>query len=452
MTFGTTSWRSISRLLTQCELVIVQSWCSPHPRTGKTVLMAEIARKTTIRGGRVMFIVHRKEIVDQVKTAFEEQGVDMRLAQIGMVQTFTRKVTKLIPPAVLFVDEAHHVLAKSYRRILDAFPDAIHLMFTATPIRLNGAGFEDVADDLIVGKPIQWLIDHGNLAPIQYYAPKQIDTSMLKAKLTGEFTEASIEKASKPRIYGNAVDHYLKLAAGKQAIAYTYNVASAHQLADEFNQRGITAAAVDGGTPKLVRDHVIDEYRAGRIQVVTNNELFTEGLDLPNVDCVIMLRPTQSLSLYLQFSMRSMNPRAGKTAIIIDHVGNVEKFGLPTANRDWKLTGSKTGDPVKPVVVCEECFGTFYRDEADRDSSGRTLCPFCGEPLPVKQQSGSHTPETDDGAELEEYTAEQELMDRVRHMKPDDLKTYAEIGAYRKAHGYKPGWAYYQLKKRGMIR
>ena len=442
----------MTRLLIQCVVVIVLSWFNPHPRTGKTVLMAEIARKTTANGGRVMFIVHRKEIVDQVKTTFTQQGVDMQLAEIGMVQTFTRKVNQLKYPAVLFVDEAHHVLAKSYRRILDAFPNAIQLMFTATPIRLNGAGFEDVADDLIVGKPIQWLIDHDNLAPIHYYAPKQIDTSMLKAKRTGEFTEESIEKAAKPRIYGNAVDHYLKLASGKQAIAYTYNVASAHQLANEFNQRGISAAAVDGSTPKSIRDRVIEKYRAGQIQVVTNNELFTEGLDLPNVDCVIMLRPTQSLSLYLQFSMRSMNPRPGKTAIIIDHVGNVEKFGLPTANRDWKLAGGKSGDPVKPVTVCEKCFGTFYRDEADRDHRGRLLCPFCGKPLPVKKASESSIPETDDGAELAEYTAEQALMDRVRHMKPEELKTYAEIGAYRKVHNYKPGWAYYQLKQRGMIR
>lgn len=442
----------MTRLLIQCAVAIVLSWFNPRPRTGKTVLMAEIARKTTANGGRVMFVVHRKEIVDQVKATFTRQGVDMRLAEIGMVQTFARKVERLKPPAVLFVDEAHHVLAKSYRRILDAFPDAIQLTFTATPIRLNGAGFEDVADDLIVGKPIQWLIDHGNLAPIHYYAPKQIDTSILKAKRTGEFTEESIEKAAKPRIYGNAVDHYLRLAAGKQAIAYTYNVASAHQLANEFNQRGISAAAVDGSTPKSIRDRVIEKYRAGQIQVVTNNELFTEGLDLPNVDCVIMLRPTQSLSLYLQFSMRSMNPRPGKTAIIIDHVGNVEKFGLPTANRDWKLASSKSSEPVKPVMVCEKCFGTFYRDETDKGDGGRSLCPFCGQPLPVKKVSESSTPETDDDAELAEYTAEQALMDRVRHMKPEELKTYAEIGAYRKVHNYKPGWAYYQLKQRGMIR
>lgn len=429
--------------------IMVQS----PPRTGKTVLMAEIARKTTLNGGRIMFIVHRKEIVDQVRATFVEQGVDMNLATIGMVQTLTRKVDRLQPPAVLFVDEAHHVLAKSYRRILDAFPEAIHLMFTATPIRLNGAGFTDVADDLIVGKPIQWLIDHGNLAPIEYYAPKQIDTTLLKTKRTGEFTEESIKQAAKPKIYGNAVKHYLKLAKGKQAIAYTYNVASAHQLADEFNKQGITAAAVDGSTPKKVRDQIIEDYRNGNIQVVANNELFTEGLDLPNVDCVIMLRPTQSLALYLQFGMRCMNPRAGKTAIIIDHVGNVEKFGLPTDDRKWSLQGSKAnGETVTPVTVCEACFGTFYRSEAHKDDSGRLLCPYCGHPLPVAKKSESQAPDTDDSAELAEYTAEQELMQRVKNKKVDDLKTVQEIVAYRKIHNYKPGWVYFQLKKRGLVR
>ncbi|MGL4247091.1 DEAD/DEAH box helicase, partial [Lactiplantibacillus plantarum] len=112
-------------------------------------------------------------------------------------------------------------------------------------------------------------------------------------------------------IYGNAVKHYLKLAPGKQAIAYAYNVASAERLADAFNQAGIMARAVSGKTDRRTREQIVASYRAGKIQVVTNAELFTEGLDLPNVDCVIMLRPTQSLSLYLQFAMRSMNPRAG---------------------------------------------------------------------------------------------------------------------------------------------
>src|SRR5699024_2190183 len=111
----------------------------------------------------------------------------------------TRHVDKLKPPAIIFVDEAHHVLAKSYRRILDKFPQALKLLFTATPYRLNGEGFEDVADDLILGNSVKKLIEDGFLAPVDYYAPVQLDVSQLKTKRNGEFDEKSIEDAFKPK-------------------------------------------------------------------------------------------------------------------------------------------------------------------------------------------------------------------------------------------------------------
>ncbi|KRN27730.1 type III restriction protein res subunit [Lactobacillus selangorensis] len=425
------------------------------PRTGKTVIMAEIARRTTLTGGRVLFIVHRKEIVDQVKETFQKQGVDMDLATVGMVQTLTRHVDKLPKPAFLFVDEAHHVLAKSYLRILDAFPDAYKLLFTATPIRLNGEGFESVADVLITGKSVKWLIDHDRLAPVDYYAPIAIDNTALKTKRTGEFTEDSIEKALKPKIYGNAVKNYQKLAAGKQAIAYTYNVASAERLANAFNAAGISARAVSGKTNKDERNKIVSDYKDGKIRIVTNAELFTEGIDLPNVDCVIMLRPTQSLSLFLQFSMRSMNPREGKTAIIIDHVGNVERFGLPTDDREWSLTGtakteqSSSAVPVKSVSVCPECFATFYR-------KGDT-CPFCGANLGEEKKI-----EVVEDAELKKVIAKRK--DRVKKIiennairavadkKPGDLHSMAELKAYAELHNYKKGWIYFQAKAKGLIK
>jgi len=412
---------------------IVQSLYSLLPRTGKTVLMAEIARRATDKGNRVLFFVHRKEIVDQVISTFKAQGVDMSLAKIGMVQTITRHVDKLKPPAIIFVDEAHHVLAKSYRRILDKFPQALKLLFTATPYRLNGEGFEEVADDLILGNSIKQLIEDGFLAPVDYYAPVQLDVSQLKTKRNGDFDEKSIEQAFKPKVYGNAVKTFEKLGGNKQAIAYTYNVASAERLASELSANGVVAKAVSGNTPKDERDSIINDYRNGKIQVVTNAELFTEGLDLPNVDVVIMLRPTQSLSLYLQFAMRCMNPRKGKTAIIIDHVGNVNRFGLPTEPHNWTLEGSKKGskkgssEAVKPVTVCPKCFSTFYR-------KGDT-CPFCGAELTEEKVLN-----VVEDAKLEKVKEERlrkaklimndSLTMNIAAKRPKDLKSYEEIKAY----------------------
>lgn len=425
------------------------------PRTGKTVLMADIARRATAKGNRVLFMVHRQEIVQQVVKTFRADGVDMNLAKIGMVQTITRHVDDLDSPQIIFVDEAHHALATTYQRVLKAFPKAYKLLFTATPYRLNGAGFTDIADDLITGKQVSWLIDHHFLAPVDYYAPSQIDASKLRTKRTGDYSEGSIEEAMKPKIYGNAVKHYLKLAAGKQAIAYTYNVDSAIRLAQAFNARGITARAVAGNTPKEERRKIIEDYRAGKIKIVTNAELFTEGIDLPNVDCVIMLRPTQSLSLYLQFAMRSMNPREGKTATIIDHVGNVERFGLPTDDREWTLEGrekgktSSSGATIKSVTVCQTCFASFYR-------TGGT-CPYCGAALGEEKKI-----EVVDDAELKKVTRsrlaiikqleQSAATQNIAGKRPSELKSFKEIQAYAKLKGYRPGWAYYYAKQRGFIK
>ncbi|WP_322192028.1 DEAD/DEAH box helicase [Limosilactobacillus fermentum] len=424
------------------------------PRTGKTVIMADIARRATAKGNRVLFVVHRQEIVQQVIETFQADGVDMNLTKIGMVQTITRHTADLDPPQIIFVDEAHHALARTYKRILEAFPDAYKLLFTATPYRLNGEGFTDIADDLIIGKPVSWLIDHRFLAPVDYYAPSQIDTSKLRTKRTGDYSEDSIKEAMKPKIYGNAVKHYEKLGGGKQAIAYTYNVDSALKLAQAFNSHGVTARAVSGSTPKEERNQIIEDYRAGRIRIVTNAELFTEGLDLPNVDCVIMLRPTQSLSLYLQFAMRSMNPREGKTAIIIDHVGNVERFGLPTDDRQWSLEGRKkgkssSGATIKSVTVCPVCFASFYRTN--------DICPYCGSPLGEEKEL-----EVVDDVQLKKVTKSRlaivkriqssAIMKNVDGKRPSELNSLKEIQAYAKLKNYKPGWAYHYAKQRGLIK
>ncbi|WDC91662.1 DEAD/DEAH box helicase family protein [Latilactobacillus curvatus] len=426
------------------------------PRTGKTVIMAEIARRATQKGSRILFVVHRKEIVDQVKRSFAEQNVNMDLATIGMVQTITRRVAKMSEPQIIFVDEAHHSLAKSYIRILEQFPNALKLLFTATPIRLNGKGFEDVATDLIQGKPIPELIDKGFLAPVDYYAPADFDATHIKVNRTGEFDDKSIQAAFKPKIYGNAVKTYQKLATGKQAIAYTYNVASAERLAKEFNSHGIVAKAVSGKTPKAERNQIIKDYREGVVQIVTNAELFTEGLDLPNVDCVIMLRPTQSLSLFLQFAMRSMNPREGKRAVIIDHVGNVQRFGLPTIDRQWSLkgTGGKTSNDnngtIKSTTTCEFCFGTFYKT-GDK-------CPYCGHEIAINVQEI----EVVEDAELKKVATTRaerakEIMldsvtDNIAGKRPADLQNMAEVKAYQKFMNYKPGWVFFYGKKRGFIK
>lgn len=456
----------------QLELVqkIVQSMKSGHHSimvqspagSGKTIVMSDVARRTTLNHKRVMFVVHRKEIVNQVIKTFDEQCVDLDLCDIGMVQTFSRRLDKLKAPDVILVDEAHHALAKSYTKILHAYPEATKLLFTATPVRLSGQGFETIVDDLIVGKPIKWLIDHHNLAPFEYYAPADIDLSKLKTKSTGDFDNDSVDEALKPQIFGNAVRTYNKVAKGTQAIAYTHNVAAAKSLADEFNRQGIPANYVHGGTPAQVRDDIVDQFKAGKIKMIANAELFTEGLDLPAVETVIMLRPTQSLSLYIQFSMRSMRYLPNKTAKIIDHVGNVMRFGLPDMDRRWSIEGKSKAQMKREKVqlkasetiqTCATCFGTFYKDQLIDGN-----CPYCG--AQYIAQKVEYT--VDEKRELKRIDKEiqksreeqikRKTEARVADKRPEELKSLVELQAFARIRDYKPGWAYFYAKKRGIIK
>lgn len=350
--------------------IIVQS----PPRTGKTVVMAEIARRTTDKGNRVCFIIHRKEVLEQAKATFQEQGVDPNLLEADMVQSLTRHVDAMHPPEVILIDEAHHALAKSYRRILEAFPQAYVLLFTATPVRTGRNQLDQIADDIIVGKSIKELTEQGFLAPFKYYAAKDkdVDDQKLRRSSTGDYVTASIEEAVSHKIYSHTVDEYLTKAGGKQAVVYTYSVEAANYLAREFNARGITAEAIDATTPAQVRDTAVRKFRDQQLKVLVNVNLFTEGIDLPNVDCVIMVRPTMSLALYMQFSMRCLNPRPGKIAVIIDQVGNWERFGLPNADRDWKVLAKSKASHAKSlkrggvqVIQCPDCFGVVEKSELE---------------------------------------------------------------------------------------
>ncbi len=430
------------------------------PRTGKTVIMADIARRTTDKGNWVMFLIHRKEVLDQAIATFKENNVDMSLATMGMVQTLTRRVKRIPEPSLIFVDEAHHAIAKSYQRILKAFPNAYVLLFTATPVRTGHDQLDQVADDIIVGKSIKWLTQHHFLAPFHYYGLGDIDRSKLR-KAHGDYSSDSMNEAISHQIYGHIVDQYQRLAKGKQAVVYCHSIESAKKVTEQFTQAGITAAEIDGDTDSKVRDRLVQKFRDQQLTILANVNLFTEGVDLPNVDCVIMARPTSSLALYLQFSMRCLNPRKGKTAIIIDHVDNFLNFGLPNNDRNWseaiitkdKRKAKSNTDNGPAIAQCNYCFGTFYRDQI---TDG--CCPLCGHEL--KKENKDYKIVNVDLQKIKENQAvkhrkemikkilEDQVMANVADKTPGQLTTLKELQAYAKLHNYSSGWAWYQFKNR----
>lgn len=414
---------------------------------GKSVIIADIAKQTTAKGNRVLFLVHRRELCDQIRSTFTWWGVNMRLCDIMMVQTAARRLSKLPRPQLIITDENHHCLANTYRKIYEYFPECRRVGVTATPVRLNGDGLGDVNDRLIIGVSAKWLIENHCLAPYDYYAPSLVDLSEVKMN-RGEFETSSVEKLMlKKTVFGNVIEYYKKLAGGRQAICYCTSIRHSIETAAAFRAAGIEAEHIDGSTPRAERDEIVRKFKEGALDILCNVDLISEGFDVPDCECAILLRPTQSLTLYIQQAMRCMRYRPDKRAVIIDHVGNYARHGLPDDDREWTLAKkdrSKKGEKSLPaenaVTQCPECFLTFHT----RDESGEVvkLCPYCGAELPVKERK-----------EIKQEEAVLEKIEgfRIDYSDPDSCKSYKELLLYAKKHGYKPGWAYYQAKKRGLL-
>ncbi|HEL8613808.1 TPA: DEAD/DEAH box helicase [Listeria monocytogenes] len=409
--------------------------------SGKSVILAEIIRRTTENKNHVLFLVHRKELIDQIQNTLIMSGVDMKHVTLGMVQTIVRRLDRTPQPELIVIDESHHILANSYKKIIEYFHEARVIGFTATPVRINGGGLGDINDTLIEKINAKWLIENNFLSPYKYFAPEVIQTSNLDIKRTGEYDITQLDdQFNQRKVWGDVIKHYQKLADGEQAILYASSIYQSKKMAASFEQVGITAAHIDGKTLKTERDHIIQQFRNGDIKVLCNLDLIGEGFDVPDCSTVIMLRPTQSLSLYIQQSMRGMRYRPGKTSIIIDHVGNVSRFGLPDMERTWTLEPKKGSNSKKaeaPVKICPDCFMTVL--------SSNKQCEHCGHEFKVEVKPI----QIDSAAELQEIT---EPIFKVDYSSPNDCKNMKELYEYAKQHNYKRGWAYHQGKVRGFIK
>jgi len=345
------------------------------------------------------------------KTARRKEKRILKVARVDCVEIFQQgcsdEFTKLCPDGFVYnieveryntyfanglaVHNCHHATANTWRKVIDHFPKALVIGFTATPARLSGDGLGVIFQALALGPSVRELIDMGNLSPFEYYSPPVVaDFADLKVKY-GDYQKADVAlKMDKSEIIGDVIDTYRKLADGKRAIVYCASCEHAEHVAREFNHAGIPAAYIDGKTQDAIRKTAIEQFRTGVVKILTNVDLVSEGFDVPNMECVILLRPTQSVVLFIQQAMRAMradpdNPE--KVAVIIDHVGNVYRHGLPDEDREWSLEGKvKKREPNEiSVRQCPECYFTHLP---------RPRCPHCGymyavqAPEPIKQTKG----------------------------------------------------------------
>lgn len=390
---------------------------------GKTVIFSSIIASEQ---GGTCAIAHRQELVSQMSLTLAKNGIYHRIVgsnktvkncvkihmdelgrsfydagskhAVASVDTIIRRGENLqswLPSVRLWViDEAHHVLRDNkWGKAVEMFPNARGLGVTATPLRADGNGlgahtdgvFDEMFEGVAMGQLIKdsYLTDYKIFAPPSSFSREEIKVS----DSTGDFNlnqmrevvnHSSLVSHDEKTITGDVVAQYLKIAKGKSGVTFTVDVASAEEIAEQYNKAGVPAASISCNTPDLERFAAVRSFKNKEILQLVNSEILTEGFDCPGIEVVSFARPTESYSMYSQMFGRALRPLPGKShALIIDHVGNVMRHGLPDAPREWSLDRrerrSGKSEP-STVRVCTACTAVYERY--------LDACPDCGEPVP----------------------------------------------------------------------
>mgnify|MGYP006266350001 CR=1 FL=1 len=413
---------------------------------GKTVVFAEIVRAASERGRRALVLVHRRELILQASAKLQLAGVEHGIiaagfnlsshpVQVASVQTLVRRLQQIDwQPDLIVIDEAHHAAAGSWERVLSHWPDAYRLGVSATPVRLDGRGLSDAFDHLVLGPSVADLIECKFLTPARIYAPPVVaDLSAVRIRAGDYANDQAAAAMDRPSVTGDAIDHYQRLAGAQQAIAFCCSVAHANSVCAAFLAAGIRAVLLLGTTEN--RDQIVADFGAGLVQILVTVDVVSEGFDVPAASCAILLRPTQSESLYLQQVGRVLRPAPGKPhAVILDHVGNVHRHGFPDDHREWTLDDARKrvrtlSGQAPSVRTCEQCFAAF---------KPQPICPVCGA---ITQPSAREIKQCE--GELQELNRQAIARARIRDRRQQGAaRTLPELMAIAKQRGYSPGWAY----------
>lgn len=426
---------------------------------GKTVMFGYVAGEAAAKGRRVLIVAHRHELIRQASRKLDETGVahgiiapgytgTRDLVHVGSVQTLERRLGRIQAPDLIVIDEAHHAVAGQWAQVLEAFPSARVLGVTATPERLDGRGLGIQAggcfDTLVMGPSVMELMTEGFLSPTRVFAPSEaLDLSGIRT-VAGDYAVGALGEAmQRPKIVGDAIAHYTKHAPGQPAILFSPSVAHAEAMAAAFRDAGWRGASASGTTPSAERDAAISGLATGDVQVLCSCDLISEGLDVPSVGCVILMRPTKSLGLYLQQVGRGLRPAPGKThLIVLDHAGNSLTHGMIEQPRAWSLDGRPKREAAEQATQCPMCFAVHHPAPE---------CPECGHSYAKERDEGAgrEGPAEVEG-ELAEVVLPPELARWAGRPLRDVLReaTDADLPDIAKARGYKRGWIFHQRQAR----
>jgi superfamily II DNA or RNA helicase len=452
---------------------------------GKTVTYAAVAEGAAKKGNKVLILEHRRELIEQASCAMAGLGIYHRVlapddvidkakkqhigrfddsyikhnspVMVASVQTLAIasriELLKSWSPDVIIVDEAHHAVAGTWARIIEACPDAIVLGVTATPCRSDNRGLGDVFETMVLGPPPSFLVDEGFLVPPRLIVPPtQLQMDGVHRR-SGDFIRSELEAATdRPVITGCAIDHYSKIAPNRPNIVFCVSVKHAKHVQAQFKQAGYKFELVTGDESEMdvTRGQAIGGLASGIYDGIVTVDVVSEGTDIPVAEVATMIRRTDSLGLYMQQGGRVLRPvyadgydlesRAGRLAaieasgkthgIILDHVGNYWEHGSPTEDREWTLDTTKmkrkrdTG-PAPRIVQCPACYG-FPESNP---------CEWCGYKFEAKALRDMQQVEGElvDVTEMERQKQEQRAA-QGRARTVEDLIKATGMNRHRAAH------------------
>lgn len=334
--------------------------------TGKTRLFTSIINDVKTwsilnhSDAKILIIAHRVELIDQISESLDKYKIshgliaggkdrDLHpLVQVASIQTITHHsnedLARDMSVAFIIIDEAHHAMANTYKKLWTLYPNAKKLGVTATPWRMNGCGFTSCFEKIILSKQIKEFIKEGWLAPYSYYSidatsdlQKNIN-SIDEFDIEGDYKIAALEKVvDNQKIRAQLLDSYLQLAKGKKGIIYSISRKHSEHICSQYRAAGINVVCIDSQTPKEERRLYVNRFKNGQIDIIVNVDIFSEGFDCPDIEFVQLARPTRSLVKFLQQVGRGLRPTKNKSnCIILDNVGIHTLFGLPDTDRDWQ--------------------------------------------------------------------------------------------------------------------
>jgi DNA repair protein RadD len=428
---------------------------------GKTVIAIAIIKQVAARRRGVLVLAHRREIIRQTSQKLHAHGVAHGIIQAGIqprplenvqvasIQTLWARAMHTgrmeLPPAeLLVIDECHHAPARTYTKIINAYPKAILLGLTATPCRGDGRGLGGIFDTMIECPQVKELIDQKHLVKTRVYAPVNPDLKGMRTQ-AGDYVESQLaDRMDQPKLIGDIVTHWHKYGERRKTVCFAVNVAHSVHLRDEFIKSGVRAEHIDGGTPKPERDASLARLAFGQIELITNCMVLTEGWDMPEVGCCILARPTRKMGLYRQMIGRVLRPADGKTdAIILDHSGAVFRHGFAEDPVEWTLDADRhAANPIHAartepgsrsrLVECSQCSAMQVAGEP---------CHACGF-LPQAPPRNVRIGEGELGL-VKGGRAKAHQYDKATRQQWHAMLVY--IAAER---GYKSGWAAANFKEK----